>query len=472
MTAPASASAAPIWVRAADALALTLLGLGLFTLVFGGFSLFLGPLPIRISAPARLLFLFAAIVAIRHAAHPETPLHRRLLLRRASGAEESPSRIARGALLSRLAVLVVGFLAVITIGLNEKVGFTLSPDPAFNLVARFDAGWYSGIAMGGYYFEGRWDRQQNVAFFPAFPMLMRALGHPLGGFRPDVPRERRAARIMWGGVIISLIAFAWASIYMWRLARDTIGDERAGAAVALMAAYPFAVFYSAPYTESVFLLGAVGAVYHFRRGEFLPAVAWGLFVGLTRPNGCMLSVVLAVLAVERYRARRSTDRVPYTLLAVAAPGIGMLLYSAYVHQLTGAWFGWARLHEAWGRSYQGLAPVTRAYGWVTQEGLLQVVENIPYDALNSLGLIFALAMLWPVLRRLGVAYALFVAVNVIPPLLAGGVLSMGRLTSTLFPLFLALAAVTPPRAVTPLITAFAIGQGLLAALFFTWRPLF
>jgi hypothetical protein len=57
-------------------------------------------------------------------------------------------------------------------------------------------------------------------------------------------------------------------------------------------------------------------------------------------------------------------------------------------------------------------------------------------------------------------------------MLAGGVLSMGRLTATLFPLFLALAATTSPRAVPLLVTAFAIGQGLAAALFFTWRPLF
>ena len=63
----------------------------------------------------------------------------------------------------------------------------------------------------------------------------------------------------------------------------------------------------------------------------------------------------------------------------------MLIYSAYVRHLTGAWFGWARLHEAWGRSYTGLAPVERAYGWITDEGLLHVVEGVPYDTLNSLG---------------------------------------------------------------------------------------
>jgi hypothetical protein len=66
----------------------------------------------------------------------------------------------------------------------------------------------------------------------------------------------------------------------------------------------------------------------------------------------------------------------------------------------------------------------------------------------------------------------FVLVNLVPPMLAGGVLSMGRLTSTLFPLFLAVAVTIPPRAVPALVTAFAIGQGLAAALFFTWRPLF
>ena len=225
---------------------------------------------------------------------------------------------------------------------------------------------------------------------------------------------------------------------------------------------------------ALFLLGCAGCVYHFRREEWLPAAAWGLLVGLTRPNGCFLSVVLAAMLLQRVRAVTAwpSSQLARSMLAAAAPGIGMLIYSAYVHQLTGDFFGWASLHETWGRSFSGLAPVERAYGWLVDEGLLTVVQNVPYDTLNTLGFIFALAMVWPVARRLGVAFALFILVNVLPPMLAGGVLSMGRITSTLFPVFIALAAVMPPRAVPPLVTAFAIGQGLAAALFFTWRPLF
>lgn len=474
------------WVRAADAAAVASLVLALFVLLFGGFVLHLGPLALRVHGPERLLFLAAALIAIRHAAHPAVPLHRRLV-RGLRGGETPAASIARAALVSRVTVLAVGYFAVVTIGIDRKtMGFELSPDAAFNLPGRFDAGWYGSIAMDGYSFQGRFDRQQNVAFFPAFPMLMRAVGYPIGAFTPGIPKERRMARLLWGGVSISLIAFAWAAVYLWRLARDTIGEDRATSAVALLAAYPFAVFFSAAYTESLFLLGAVATVYHFRRGELARAAAWGLLVGLTRPNGCFLSLVLACLIAESvWRARTSGTRLPLdvargrpdypiirSFLAASAPGAGILIYSAYVHHLTDAWFGWARLHEAWGRSYEGLAPVARAYGWITDEGLLHVVEGVPFDTLNSLGLIFALLMLWPVLRRLGVAYAAFVLVNLVPPMLAGGALSMGRLTATLFPLFLALAASVPPRAVPPLITAFAVGQGLVAALFFTWRPLF
>jgi hypothetical protein len=46
------------------------------------------------------------------------------------------------------------------------------------------------------------------------------------------------------------------------------------------------------------------------------------------------------------------------------------------------------------------------------------------------------------------------------------------MTSTLFPVFIALAARLPPKAVPVWVTAFAVVQGLVAALFFTWRELF
>ena len=58
----------------------------------------------------------------------------------------------------------------------------------------------------------------------------------------------------------------------------------------------------------------------------------------------------------------------------------MLAYSAYVHETTGSWFGWARLHEAWGRSFHGIAPVGRGLATLTSsrfnaDGLLRLVGD-------------------------------------------------------------------------------------------------
>jgi hypothetical protein len=126
----------------------------------------------------------------------------------------------------------------------------------------------------------------------------------------------------------------------------------------------------------------------------------------------------------------------------------------------------------WGRSFQGAAPLTAFFQRLHDEPLLQIVVSAPYDTLNALALGFALVLVWPVFRRLGFVWAVFVLINLLPPLLAGGVLSMGRFTSTLFPLFLALAVMIPSRAVPAWASAFAILQGFCAALFFTWRGLY
>jgi hypothetical protein len=54
----------------------------------------------------------------------------------------------------------------------------------------------------------------------------------------------------------------------------------------------------------------------------------------------------------------------------------------------------------------------------------------------------------------------------------GGLLSMGRLTSVLFPAFLWLGAAIQPSRRTAWLIAFAMMQALLAGVFFTWRPLY
>lgn len=473
--------ALPAPARTADVLSVTLVGIAVWWwLVARPVMLFSGLRDVL--SPTILIYVAASVQIVRHLMWPRPSARSRLRdLRAAIRDRPHLADALRAFFLTRPAVFVVAFAAVVTLGITATPGFVLSREPLDNLPARFDAGWYGGIALDGYTWDHTFQRQRNIAFFPALPLLMRPVGAVLGMYEDGPSRERRMLRGLWAGAVISLAAFFWALYYVSRLAADLIGPDRASAATLLLAAYPFAVYFNAPYTESLFLLGSAAASYHFLRRDWVAAAGWGLLAGLSRPNGCFLAVPLAVLAVQREkrkgtgekeRAGRAKDLV-LELVVAAMPAVGMLIFTLYLYQLTGGvWFAWARSHEAWGRSFEGLTPIVSFFEALRDEPWLQLIVNNPYNAINAVGVIFALVMTYSVFRKLGLAWGVFVLINLLPPLAAGGLLSTGRLTSTLFPLFLAFAAILPARAVPGWAAAFGIGQGFCAALFFTWRALF
>jgi hypothetical protein len=276
-------------------------------------------------------------------------------------------------------------------------------------------------------------------------------------------------------VLISLLAFACALVVVYRWAEVHGGADAAVGTVVLLSTYPFAVFFSAAYTESLFLLLMVGACYAFERGRLPLAGAAGLLAGLTRPNGLMLSVALGLLALAPLGRREPgwVRRTSGGLLAAAMPAVGTLLYTAFVYRLTGNPLAWVEAQAAWGRKFDSTAA---HYAWIWQtiadDGILAYVHTVPAEAVQVVPVVFSLALVWPVWRRIGPAYAVFMLANLLPPLIQGGVLSLGRFTSTLFPQFLALALLVPPERRTSWITVFALGQGLIAAAFFTWRQIY
>src|SRR5262245_10152644 len=261
----------PLWARLADALALAGGALWLRIVLVGPVREKIGGALVTATSQLRVLALVALVLGVRHAVWRRPGLHGRIWSRvRLWHGIPYLGTVVTGALVSRVAVLLVGIVALSAFGVPRGVK-VITTNPVRNMVARWDAPWYLSIADRGY--EWQPDGQQhNVAFFPALPVAMTVV----------------AAVLRWhllhAGLLLSIVAFAVAAAYVYRLARETLEDEHALAAVWLLAAYPFAVYYSAPYTESLYLLAAVGAIYHFGRDEWAHAAAWGAVAGLTRPN--------------------------------------------------------------------------------------------------------------------------------------------------------------------------------------------
>ncbi len=478
---PAPAPALPTWARLADIAWISLAAVAFIVDMSGGFLLRLGAVRLSVKNPVRLLVIAAIVALVRHLIDRRQPVYRYLPGVIARAAAATPTRTAALVLIgTRPAIFFAGYLAISVFGYaGGRNPLAFSDSELMNLPMRFDAGWYLQIAMGGYHYvrNAAASYQQNIVFFPALPILMRPVALLFG---------KHWFSYVLAGTVVSLGAFFAALAYLYRFSRERLSEEQSRTVLWMLAWYPFALFYGAIYTESLFLLAAIGAFFHLERRQYAIAALWAALAGFTRPNAFLLGLPLGVLAItpwlpgwlaggdpRRRTVESSSAAVPPALAVAAAAGIGVVVFSLFIWQLTGRPLAWLEGHAAWGRNYEGLASVvTDRYKYISDNGMEGYVTSLPHDVLNALGVLFVLAAAWPVARRLGLAYAVFILINILPPLAAGQLLSAGRFSSVLFPAFVWFAGAVPERHRPAWLGTFAAIQALDAAMFYTWRPLF
>jgi Mannosyltransferase (PIG-V) len=372
---------------------------------------------------------------------------------------------------TRVIVLAVGLATVLTVGYELKpFQFRLSHNELWNLPGRFDAGWYLGIARRGYRYDSSLvDRQQNVAFFPGFPIAMRYAGHLL-----TIPAHltnnpylfgNGDTRLVWGGTLFSIACFIVASVLLVRLAEVRLGGADVGVrGMLLLATFPFAFFFSAPYSEAMFLMCAAGTFLALERTQPWRAACWALVAGLTRSNGWTLSVAMLLLVC------RSTDlrRKPGAWVAMLAPIAAVGLFSWYLWTLWGNPNAWADAQRGWGREMNPIGFVQHRVAAIHDLGLAEYLRRDPTDPFTILAAVFSLVMVWPALRQLGPAYAAFSVAYLVPAVVIDTP-SVGRMTSVLFPSFLTLAIMLNPARTLAVAIVFLSLQLWMAARFFTWH---
>jgi hypothetical protein len=374
-------------------------------------------------------------------------------------------RIAGVALAFRAIGAVVGFLANITIPDYQDQGFTVldRSNPFWDRFARYDSGWYYGIASNGYvYAEGG---RSNFAFFPLYPKLMGIGGRLLGGSQED---------FYFAGIIVSWLSFALAMPLLYRLARLDLTREQAIRATAYAAVFPSAYFFGVVYSESLFFVSLVATVLALRSRMWLLAILTGAAMTATRVNGVMFVPALAWIA---WHASDGTTRDrSKALLAAGGSLLGIGAYCVFTYLETGNPFAWYDAITRWGYSpggnpFAGILAVSREL--ITHPYSYLVHERMaPYDTLNTLSAVIALAMTPWIWKRFGFGYALIVVLGLILPLSSGQLEGLGRYCAVLFPLSLLLGSVKGEARHTWLIACFVLFYGLGLTLFGNVHPLF
>jgi hypothetical protein len=317
------------------------------------------------------------------------------------------------------------------------------------LGSRWDSGFYVSIVEEGYRFDGV--ELPSVAFFPLLPMLM-GLAAALG-LDPVL-----------AGIAISHLALLGASILFYRWAESGWGEEIAGRAVWYLLIFPASFFGSAVYTESLFLLLAIGALERARRGRWLAAGLLGAASSMTRLHGVVVAVMLVVAWWEERRESPTTVPGAGVLAGLSAP-TGLVLFMSYLWLTFGHPLAFAKAAAAWGRvpkpplQTMGEVLSTPPGGWVSAlfSGHVHVdnwIDFLTVIAFLVMGCVLLAERRW--------AEGLFVVLGVSLSFGSGLLMSQRRYAWILFPVFVLMARWGERQWVDRAITGFSL---LLLALF-------
>ncbi|WP_030779076.1 glycosyltransferase family 39 protein [Streptomyces sp. NRRL S-920] len=242
-------------------------------------------------------------------------------------------RHASPAVLAYAAVRTLGLLVFVPWAHGERRGVR------HLLMASWDCDWYLRIAQNGYAHElGTRIDGNNLAFFPLYPLLIRA-GDAL---LPWLPRGAAGLSV---SVAASLLA-AWGIFAVG----DRLYGRRAGVVLAVLwGSLPVALVQWMGYTESLFTALCAWSLYAVLSGRWLWAGSLAALAGLTRPTGVALAAAVSLTALLSLRRSYA----PRPLLGALIAPLGWLAYVAWVGLRLGRWDGYFAVQKLWHNKWDG-----------------------------------------------------------------------------------------------------------------------
>ena len=298
--------------------------------------------------------------------------------------------------LSRIIMLLITYFAMVMF--HSNVNCLTSFNSCLLAWYHWDVVAYVNIAHHGYTYL------PDTAFFPFLPLLEHFGGLLLGGFFPN--------SYYIAGLLISNICFYFALVLLYWLLAEDFEPALARRALFYLAFAPYALFFFAGYTESLFLLLCIGFFLLLRRGNPLDwwlAGLLGFLAALTRSSGIILVIPYLVMYAQRFwtgaeRAQHSWSQKLNALVPIALIPAGVVAYMIYLYYTKGSPLIFISQETTfrWHRHF--------TFPWVGLASAIGLVFAASSSVQNLLDLSFtllplvALALGW---RRIPLHYALF-----------------------------------------------------------------
>lgn len=190
-----------------------------------------------------------------------------------------------------------------------------------------DASWYMEIANYGYPIREYTNTEAlHWVFFPLFPIAVKAFSYLTGSF-------------LISALIINFLSFLLALLCINSLMRvESYSSSSIKFTIALICFHPLSYFYSAPFTESIFLLLLCSSLLFISTGKSLfSALIYGLCI-VSRPTGLLIAPGIALLA-----KKKGISIIPFTLISA----IPFIIFCCFLGYTTGNPLAWLQNQSAW-----------------------------------------------------------------------------------------------------------------------------
>jgi len=362
-------------------------------------------------------------------------------------------------------------------------GYALPTDtPSWlNGWCRWDSNWYYAIVNDGYYYLGP-SQQSPVAFFPAYPMLVRGVRLFVGN----------TGLSMW----LVAVALGLATVLLFAYwVTEKLPRRAALTSIVIAMVYPYSLYISgAMYAESTFLFGAIAAFLAVDRRNYWLAGLAGIIATAARPLGMAVVVGLVIRVLEQLAEDRSgrvptpthqgrsvsvvrprfvelireIRTAPWQSYLVLLSALGIIAWCLFLWHDLGHPLAWIEVESAPGWD-QGQGPRTW-FKVILFEGLIAMRKGLILVLPQVIVMIMGWCFLRRVFRLFGWGYAAYVFVALaIPTIGTRDFTGAGRYILLAFPLFAAVGdyfSRLPKRWMLPAtIVILAVGLILATAAF-------
>lgn len=320
-------------------------------------------------------------------------------------------------IISKLLVLTAGYAGYFMIPEENSFRKLITDNELLNPWAQYDGRAYLDIAENGY--RADFDGGGNYGFYPFYPLLIKVfsfVGYDLSAF------------------LISNIFSLLGVVLLYFIIKKEFGDEVTKKSVFYLLFFPTAYFFTAMYTESLFLFLSLLTFYFARSEKWFLAGIFGFLSSLTRVQGLLLFLPLLYLYLKQKQFK--FDRIKPNILFIFLIPAGIIVFFTYLYLITGDFFiqftSFAANYTAFSMPW---TPFINAF-----TGLINAMElkNVLYHSFNIFISLFFVGLSLISFKYMEKDYSIYFLLSALLPLFSSNLVAVSRYLITIFPAFILL----------------------------------